>query len=81
MPLQVASLGREVDVWSPRSGVVHSAFECAINLLLDGELWTVLGAARTDSPFGIDLRPAMRGSMCRRRNECKGRIRGYSDCD
>jgi hypothetical protein len=49
------SLGREVDVWRPRSGVVHSAFERAVNLLVDGELWTVLGAARADSPFGIRL--------------------------
>lgn len=55
MRLQALSLGGEVDVWSPRSGVVHSAFERAINLLLEGELWTVLGAARTDSPFGIRL--------------------------
>lgn len=52
-PLQALSLGCEVDVWRPRSGVVHSAFERAINLLLDGELWTVLGAPRADSPFGI----------------------------
>jgi hypothetical protein len=49
------SLGREVDVWRPRTGVVHSAFERAVNLLVDGELWTVLGAARADSPFGIRL--------------------------
>ena len=49
------SLGREVDVWKPRTGVVHSAFERAVNLLVDGELWTVLGAARADSPFGIRL--------------------------
>lgn len=55
MPLQALSLGREVDVWRPRSGVVHSAFERAVNLLLDGELWTVLGAGRMDSPFGIRL--------------------------
>jgi Protein of unknown function (DUF2877) len=55
MPLQALSIGRMVDVWTPRSGVVHSAFERAVNLLLNGELWTVLGAARMDSPFGIRL--------------------------
>ena len=49
------SLGHEVDVWTPRTGVVHSAFERAVNLLVDGELWTVLGAARADSAFGIRL--------------------------
>ena len=55
MSLQAVSLGREVDVWKPRSGVVHRAFARAVNLLVDGELWTVLGAARADSPFGIRL--------------------------
>lgn len=55
--LQARSLGCEIDVRSPRSGVVHSAFARAVNLLVDGELWTVLRAARTDSPFGIRLAP------------------------
>ena len=57
MPLRAVSIGREVDVWSPRAGVVHSAFERAVNLLVDGELWTVLGAPRADGPFGIRLAP------------------------
>jgi hypothetical protein len=29
-----------------------------VNLLVDGELWTVLDAARADSPFGIRLAPS-----------------------
>ena len=57
MPLQAVSLGGEVDVWSSRSGVVHSVFASAVNLLVDGELWTVLGSERADSPFGIRLAP------------------------
>ena len=57
MPLQAVSVGHGIDVWSPRSGVVHSAFEQAVNLLLDGELWTVLDAVRTDAPIGIRLAP------------------------
>lgn len=51
------SIGRELDVRTPRSGVVHSSFERAVNLLVDGELWTVIGAPRADSPFGIRLAP------------------------
>jgi hypothetical protein len=57
MPLQALSLGRAVEVWRPRSGVVHSSFDHAVNLLMDGEMWTVLGVAKMDSPFGIRLAP------------------------
>lgn len=55
MPLSALSIGCEVDVWKPRAGVVHSVFERAVNLLVDDELWTVLGASRPDAPFGIRL--------------------------
>src|SRR4051812_48892544 len=55
MPLQALSLGLGIDVWRPQLGVVHSTFDHALNLLMDGELWTVLGAARQDAPFGIRL--------------------------
>jgi Protein of unknown function (DUF2877) len=58
MQLQALSLGREIDVWRPLIGVVHSSFESAANLLVDGEMWTVLGATRPDSPFGIRLAPS-----------------------
>jgi hypothetical protein len=57
MPLQAASLGCGVDVRRSRTGVVHSAFERAVNLFVDGEMWTVFDAARTDTPFGIRLAP------------------------
>lgn len=55
MLLQSLSIGREVDVWRPRTGIVHSVFERAVNLLVNGELWTVLDASRPDAPFGIRL--------------------------
>jgi Protein of unknown function (DUF2877) len=58
MPLQALSLGPEIDVWRPQTGAVHSAFEHALNLLMDGELWTVLAAGRQDAPFGIRLASA-----------------------
>src|ERR1051326_1242007 len=57
MVLQALSLGCEVDVWRPQNGVVHSAFYHAANLLIDGEMWTVLGGERHDAPFGIRLAP------------------------
>jgi hypothetical protein len=53
--LQALSLGREVDPWASRTGVVHSVFRRAINLLVDGELWSLLGAGQPDAPFGIRL--------------------------
>jgi hypothetical protein len=55
MPLQALSVGCEVDIWRPQTGVVHSTFDRAVNLLMDGELWTVLRATRQDAPFGIRL--------------------------
>ncbi len=60
MSLQALSLGCKVDVWRPQTGVVHSAFERAVNLLMDGEMWTVVGVARQDAPFGIRLAPGGR---------------------
>lgn len=61
MRLQAVSLGRHIDVWTPRAGVVHSTFDRAVNLLIDGELWTLLDAARPDAPFGIRLAPGPGG--------------------
>lgn len=55
MQLQALALGFEVDVWKSRRGAVHSCFDHAINLLVDGELWTLLDASRKDAPFGIRL--------------------------
>lgn len=57
MLLHAISIGREIDLRSPRAGVVHSVFERAVNLAVDGELWTVFGASHPDSPFGLRLAP------------------------
>jgi hypothetical protein len=69
MPLQVLSLGCEIDAWRPRTGAVHSVFERAVNLLLDGELWTVLRAKHADAPFGIRLAPSD-GGFAAKAGEC-----------
>jgi len=58
--LQAQTLGRQLDVWRPQTGVVHSVFEHAVNLIIDGELWTVLAPERPDIPFGIRLAPGHR---------------------
>jgi len=55
--LHALSIGHGIDICRPQTGVVHSAFDRAANLLMAGELWTVLGAARPDAPFGIRLAP------------------------
>jgi hypothetical protein len=60
MPTQALSVGLEIDIWRPQRGVVHSAFDHAVNLLMAGELWTVLAAPRQDAPFGIRLAPGER---------------------
>lgn len=69
MTLHALSLGFGIDVWRPRSGVIHSAFEHAINLLLGGELWTLLAADRQDAPFGIRLTHDNLQSFDARRDE------------
>jgi hypothetical protein len=55
MRFHALSIGWKVDVSIPRMGAVHSVFDRAVNLLVDGEMWTVLGASRSDGPFGIRL--------------------------
>ena len=53
--LRARSLGSALDLHRARTGVVHSVFAGALNLAMDGELWTVLDAPRPDLPFGIRL--------------------------
>jgi hypothetical protein len=55
--LQAISIGSEVDLRAPRAGRVHSAFAHAVNLAVDGELWTVFDADHAESPFGLRLTP------------------------
>ena len=53
MHVQALSLGFEIDIWKAQQGAVHSCFDHAINLLVHGELWTLLGESQCDAPFGI----------------------------
>src|SRR5262245_28775384 len=76
MPLQALSVGVAIDVWKPQRGVVHSSFEHALNLLVEGELWTVLGALRPDSAFGIRLAPGARPGGCAARVAEAVHVRG-----
>jgi len=59
---QSLSLGHALDVAGTASGVVHSVFERAVNLMVDVEMWTLLAESKSDLPFGIrvacpDFRP------------------------
>jgi hypothetical protein len=56
--MQALSLGARLDPWPARSGVVHSVFRRVVNLLVDGELWTVLGISGHHGPFGIRVAAA-----------------------
>jgi hypothetical protein len=76
MPLQALSVGLEINLWRPQGGVVHSAFEHAVNLLMDGELWTVLAAAQKDAPFGIRLAPSERPRWLDVRASDRVQVRG-----
>jgi hypothetical protein len=59
--LQALSVGREVDLWTARTGVVHSVFRRAANLLVEGEMWSVLESGWQDAPFGVRLTPRRDG--------------------
>ena len=61
MPQPVLSLGGGVNIWLPQTGTVHSVFPRAVNLLVGGEMWTVLGASHPDAPFGIRLAQSSSG--------------------
>lgn len=52
---QAAVLGDALDLRSGRTGRVHSVFDHAVNLLIDTNLWTILGDADRLSPFSIAL--------------------------
>ncbi len=41
-------IGRRVDVWTPRRGVVHSAYASAVNLRFGEAWWTLLAADLSD---------------------------------
>lgn len=47
------SLGYALEASTAACGVVHSVFRHAVNLLIGGEMWTLLAAAKSDLPLGI----------------------------
>jgi hypothetical protein len=47
------SLGYALDAGPAASGVVHSVFRHAVNLMVRGKMWTLLAEAKSDLPFGI----------------------------
>jgi hypothetical protein len=53
MRLHALSIGYRLDADSAGTGTVHSVFARAVNLVVHGELWTLLSADRGDLPFGI----------------------------
>lgn len=55
VPRHAISIGCAIDGWRPQTGVVHSVFAHAINLLMDDELWTVLDRPGRETPFAIAL--------------------------
>lgn len=59
MLLPAHCIGHRVELNRPQTGRVHSCFEGSVNLLIEGELWSLLDAARSDLPFGIRLAPGI----------------------
>ncbi len=51
--LQARAVGHALDLTSTGVGAIHSVFARAVNLEIGGNLWTLVGAERTDLPFGI----------------------------
>jgi hypothetical protein len=51
--MQALSVGHALDVYSAGSGRIHSVFAQAVNIEIRGDMWTLLGAGRTDLPFSI----------------------------
>jgi hypothetical protein len=51
--IEALSVGYALDAAPDGAGVVHSVFAHAVNLLMRGELWTLLATHKSDLPFGI----------------------------
>ena len=47
------SIGYALDAGPASCGVVHSVFRHAVNVMIRGEMWTLLPEAKSDLPFGI----------------------------
>lgn len=53
--LPALCIGHRVELTRSQAGCVHSCFEGAVNLLIEGNLWSLLDAARADLPCGVRL--------------------------
>ncbi len=67
--VQAVSLGHALDLDRADCGVVHSVFARAVNLLVRGELWTLLAEEKADLPFGFRLALPNSGTVRCRRGE------------
>lgn len=55
MEIQAISVGHGINVDTVRAGVAHSVFARAANLLIEGEMWTLLAEDQGDLPLGVRL--------------------------
>lgn len=55
IPVKGLSLGHALDTVAPGNGMVHSIFGHAVNLVVGGEMWTLLASRKRDLPFGIRM--------------------------
>lgn len=53
MQLQAVSIGPMLDHEAVVTGVVHSCFPHALNMIVGDDLWTLLSVGKSDLPFGI----------------------------
>src|SRR6201984_1189217 len=56
--IQALSIGHALDADAAGSGIVHSVFARAVNLMICPEMWTLLAADKADLPFGIRVASA-----------------------
>jgi hypothetical protein len=61
--IQGLSIGHALERESARSGVVHSVFARAVNLMVREEMWTLLAAEKADLPFGIRIASSQLGVL------------------
>ncbi|HEX3403253.1 MAG TPA: DUF2877 domain-containing protein [Acetobacteraceae bacterium] len=53
VPLQAVSIGPTLNHDAVVTGVVHSSFPHALNMVVGDDLWTLLSLGKSDLPFGI----------------------------
>ncbi len=63
MPLQAVSIGPMLDHDAVITGVVHSVFPHALNMIVGDGLWTLLAVGKSDLPFGIRVAAETLGGL------------------